>query len=154
MGGLAGMGVQQLIMDIYKVDEEATKDAVEKYLLQAREYKVTEYIPDEPVVTASPNVRYHGPTNVTGDQTADLAIRNADEMERRRRHIDRAERAITRLGGRQQRLIRVRYMEDDDVMDYNAAEELGYSDRHYRRIKSVAIYRLAGMLGLVVLLEE
>lgn len=148
------MGVQQLIMNIYKVDEEATKDAVEKYLLQAREYRVTEYIPEEPTITASPNVRYHGPTNVTGDQTADLAIRAADEMERQRRHIERAERAINRLGERQRRLIKVRYMEDDDVMDYNAAEELGFSDRHYRRIKSVAIYRLAGMLGLMMLLEE
>ncbi|AIQ63304.1 hypothetical protein PSTEL_09605 [Paenibacillus stellifer] len=148
------MKVHQMVMDIYKVDEEATRAAVEKYLFQAREYKVTEYIPDEPSVTASPEVRYHGPTNVTGDQTATIAIRAADEMERRRRHVERAERAVSRLGERQRRLIQVRYMDDDDVLDYNAAEELGFSERHYRRIKSVAIYRLASTLGLIVLREE
>lgn len=70
-----------------------------------------------------------------------MAVRNADEGERRRRHIDRAERAINRLGERQRRLIQVRYMEDDDILDYHAAQELGFSERHYRRIKSVAIYR-------------
>lgn len=46
--GVNELGVQQLVKNIYKVDEEATKDAVEKYLLQAREYKITEYIPEEP----------------------------------------------------------------------------------------------------------
>lgn len=67
----------------------------------------------------------------------------------RRRHVDRAEIAIARLGGRQQKLIRVRYMDDDDVMDFDAAEELGFSPRHYRRIKSIAIYRLASSLKLL-----
>lgn len=141
-------------MDIYKIDEDATRAAVEKYLLQAREYRVTEYIPAEPSVTASYSDMPRSYTGQTSDQTYRLAERNVDEPERRRRHIDRAERAVSRLGIRQQRLIRMRYLDEDGVMDTDVAVELGYSDRHYRRIKSVAIYRLASMLGLIVLLDK
>ena len=148
------MGAQQLSFDIHRIDEEATRDAVEKYLQQAREYIVTEYIPDEPTMTAVYSDMPRGNTGTTSDQTGNIATRNVDEPERRRRHIERAEKAIGRLGGRQQKLIRNRYMDDDDVWDYDVAENLGYSDRHYRRIKSVAIYRLAGMLGLVMLQDD
>ncbi|MBJ6360852.1 ArpU family phage packaging/lysis transcriptional regulator [Paenibacillus sp. GCM10012307] len=145
---------EQLALNIYKVDEEATRAAVEKYLLQAREYKVTEYIPLETSVTASYSDMPRSFTGLTSDQTAKIALANTDEPERRRKHIERAERAVSRLGKRQQQLIQIRYMEDDDVMDYDAAQELGFSDRHYRRIKSVAIYRLATMLGLLVLHDD
>ncbi|UNL94030.1 hypothetical protein CPY53_10960 [Paenibacillus polymyxa] len=139
---------------IHRVDEEATKDAVEKYLLQAREYMVTEYIPEVATVTASYSDMPRSYTGVTTDQTANLAVRNVDEPERRRRHVERAERAINRLGSKHQKLIRFRYMDDDYVLDTDAALELGYSDRHYRRIKSLAIYRLADILGLVILKDE
>ncbi|MEC0171153.1 ArpU family phage packaging/lysis transcriptional regulator [Paenibacillus graminis] len=148
------MGAEQLALNIHRVDEEATKNAVEKYLKQAREYMVTDYIPEEASVTASISDTPRSYTGLTSDQTGNIATRNVDEPERRRRHVERAERAISRLGTRQQKLIRIRYINDDDVMDTEAAEELGFSDRHYRRIKSMAIYRLAGMLGLVMLLEE
>ena len=144
----------QISMSIYPVDEEATKDAVEKYLLQAREYKVTEYIPMETKVTSNYEPRFHGPTNAINKPVEDVAVTNVDEMERRRKHIERVEKAVSRLGTRYQKLIRMRYLDDDDVADSDVAAELGYSERHYRRLKSIAIYRLASSLGLVVLREE
>lgn len=148
------MGAEQWMADIQRIDEVATRDAVEKYLKQAREYMVTDYIPEEASVTASISTTPRSYTGQTSDQTGNIATRNVDEPERRRRHVERAERAINRLGSRQQKLIRFRYIDDDDILDIDAAEELGFSDRHYRRIKSTAIYRLAGMLGLVFLLED
>jgi ArpU family phage transcriptional regulator len=147
-------GMGQLAFDIYKVDEDATRAAVEKYLSQAREYKVTEYIPEEPSITASYSVTPRSFTGRITDQTGRIAATNIDEPERRRRLLERAEKAIGRLGQRQQKLIRTRYMDDDNVMDSEVAATLGYSDRHYRRIKSVAIYRLATSLGLLVLLDK
>jgi len=153
MVGVKSKG-QQISMAIYEVDENATKDAVEKYLMQAREYKVTEYIPIEPKLTPAYEPRFHGPTNEVSSQTENIAIANIDETERRRKHVERAEKAISRLGSRHNKIIRLRYLEDDYVADSDVAHELGYSDRHYRRMKSVAIYRLAGMLGLVVLRGE
>lgn len=144
----------QISMSIYEVDEEATKEAVEKYLLQAREYMVTEYIPLETKVTPLYEPRYHGQTNAVGSQTESIAIANVDEIERRRRHVERVEKAVSRLGARQQKLIRMRYLDEDHVMDTDVAEALGYSTRHYRRLKSIAIHRLAASFGLVVLREE
>lgn len=145
---------EQLAFDIYKVDEKATIAAVEKYLKQAREYKVTEYIPEEQKITTGYTPRYHGHTYAINSPVENIAITNVDEPERRKKHMDRAGRAIKRLGSKQQEIINKRYMEDDNVMDCEVADEMGYSVRHYRRIKSVAIHRLAGILGLVVLAEE
>ncbi|HIW32437.1 MAG TPA: hypothetical protein IAA29_06600 [Candidatus Paenibacillus intestinavium] len=147
------MGAKQLVLDIYSVNEDATKSAVEKYLLQAREYQITEYIPEEASMTASYSDMPRGNTGLTSDQTGRLAEKNVDEPIRRKKHIERAEKAVSRLNGRQRNLINLRYMSDDDVLDLNVAAELGYSERHYRRIKSVAIYRLASILGLFIFEE-
>ena len=141
----------QLSLDIYRIDEEATRDAVERYLKEAREYKVTEYIPMEPKYTSDYSDIPRSYTGRISDPTANIAARNIDEPERRRKHVERAEKAISRLGTRQQAIIRMRYMEDDDVMDSEVAEKLNYSPRHYRRLKSIAIYRLATALGLIKL---
>lgn len=140
----------QMALDIYNVDEDKTREAVETFLIQAREYQVTEYIPDEPSMTASYNDMPRSNTGVTSDQTSNIATKLVDEQQRRRRHVERAEKAIRKLGAKQQLLIRERYMNDDDVWDYDVARKIGYSDRHYRRIKSWAIYRLATSLGLIV----
>src|SRR5690554_4268949 len=107
----------QISFSIYEVDEDATKEAVEKYLLQAREYMVTEYIPLDPKITPMYEPRYHGPTNAVGSQVEKVAVANVDELERRRKHIERVERAVSRLGARQQKLIRMRYLEEDHVLD-------------------------------------
>lgn len=147
------MHAHQITFDIYKVDDKATRTVVEKYLMQTREFKVTEYIPLEPAITASYCDTPRSVTGITSDSTGRIASINVDEPERRRRQVERVEKAVSRLGGRQQRLIQLRYLEDDDIMDYHAAAELGLSDRHYRRIKSIAIYRLAASLGLLVLQE-
>jgi len=143
----------QLALDIYRIDEEATKNAVEKYLRQAREYKVTEYIPLEPKYTSDYSDIPRSYTGKISDSTANIAIKNIDEPERRKHHVERVERAVSRLGERQQKIIRMRYLDNDDMLDFNVAAELGYSDRHYRRLKSIAIYRLAAALGLIVFRE-
>lgn len=144
----------QLSIDIYNVDESATKDAVEKYLHQAREYKLTEYIPVQPTTTPGYSDIPRSNTGLTSDQTGDIAIRNVDEQARRKAHVERVEKAISRLPQRQQKLIRTRYFDNgEDIWDYEAAIEIGYSERHYRRIKTLAILRLASMLGLLVFEE-
>ncbi|RXZ84910.1 hypothetical protein EBB07_01415 [Paenibacillaceae bacterium] len=140
-------------LESYEMNKEATRAAVEKYLLQGREYKVTAYIPEEAAVTAAYSGMLRSVTNRISDQTGRIAASNVDEPERRRKHIARMERAIDQLGERQQKLIRARYLEEDDVLDFDVAMDLGYSDRHYRRIKAAAIVRLAAILGLIVLKE-
>lgn len=147
------MRAEQIDSGLYNVDEEKTRLAVERYLVQAREYKITEYIPDEPVITAVYSDMPRSDTGVTSDSTGNLAIRLVDSMDRRRKHVERAEKAVRRLGAKQQLIIRERYMNEDDAWDHDVARKIGYSDRHYRRMKSYAIYRLANSLGLTVLKE-
>lgn len=138
-------------MELYNVDVEKTRLAVERYLNKAREYQVTEYIPDEPVTTASYSDMPRG--GGISDAAGNLAIRTVDIMERRKKHVERAEKAITKLGYKQQLVIRERYLNEDDAWDVDVARKIGYSDRHYRRIKNKAMSRLATSLGLLVFKE-
>ncbi|WP_240420784.1 hypothetical protein [Paenibacillus periandrae] len=77
--------------------------------------------------------RFHSNTNTVSSPVENIIIQNIEEQENHIKHIERAERAINRLGTRHQKLIRARFMEDDYVSDTDVAAELGYSDRHYRR---------------------
>lgn len=140
-------------MGIYNIDRDATEEAVKDYLTKAREYKITEFIPLEVSTTASYSDTPRGYTGTTSDQTANIAIYNIDEQERRKKHVERAERAINRLPRRQQVIIQAKYMDPDseEKWDYEIADDIGYSYRHYKRIKSIAIYRLATSLGLIKL---
>lgn len=144
---------EQLVLDIYDIDNDATKNAVVNYLIKAREYQITEFIPEEASITATHSVTPRSYTGLTTDQTGRLATYNVDEQLRRKKHIERTNKAISRLSERQKYIICTRYIDNEDLTDYEVAEQLGYSVRHYRRIKSKAIYRLATMLGLMRLNE-
>src|SRR5690242_2285384 len=109
------MATKQISFGIYDIDREATRLAVEDYLIQAREYQVTEYIPEQPSTTASYSDMPRSYTGVTSNQTGDLALKIVIEQENRKRHVERTEKAIRKLGAEQQLLIRERYMNDDDV---------------------------------------
>ncbi|HDR6499380.1 TPA: ArpU family transcriptional regulator, partial [Bacillus cereus] len=67
----------------------------------------------------------------------------------------RVEQALSRFGnntvGKNQRDIIVkRYLEDEDVCDYMVYNEIGMSERTYRRVKARAFYKLAFALRLEV----
>lgn len=64
------------------------------------------------------------------------------------------ESAVSRLNHIQRQVIEKRYLQDDDVYDFNVFSELHLSERKYYRIKAKAFYRLAFMLNLEVLVDE
>ncbi|PFZ06235.1 ArpU family transcriptional regulator, partial [Bacillus wiedmannii] len=53
-------------------------------------------------------------------------------------------------GSIQRDIIYKRYLEEEDVCDYMVYNEIGMSERTYRRWKSKAFYKLAFALGLEV----
>ncbi|EOP99461.1 ArpU family phage transcriptional regulator [Bacillus cereus VD140] len=55
-----------------------------------------------------------------------------------------------RAGIIQRDIIYKRYLEEEDVCDYMVYNEIGMSERTYRRWKSKAFYKLAFALGLEV----
>jgi ArpU family phage transcriptional regulator len=131
-----------------ELDRRKTQSAVEAIFEKYRIYKTITFEVRETSVTASYTERFHGPTNVTSDQTASVAM-----------YCEIIESIVERLGEREQTLIRERYMKQDDVFDYkvyNHILEPPVSKDTYTKIRTRAFYKLALALadrGLLKLQE-
>jgi ArpU family phage transcriptional regulator len=139
-----------------KINRKETQRRVEEALDTARIYRRIGFMRREIKSTASYDLRYHGPTNLTSDSVGDNATWNVDAEERIKELTERVERAVNKLPKRQREIIKLRYLNDDveGNYDYIVCMELGISERTYGREKSRAVYTLAFMLKLEVLVEE
>ncbi|OME90250.1 MULTISPECIES: ArpU family phage packaging/lysis transcriptional regulator [Paenibacillus] len=142
-----------------ELDRRKTQNAVEAIFEKYRIYKTITFEVRETSVTASYTERFHGPTNITSDQTAAVAIYNVDMPAARKQYCEIIESIVERLGDREQTLIRERYMKQDDVFDYkvyNHILEPPVSKDTYTKIRTRAFYKLALALadrGLLKLQE-
>ncbi|WP_339267895.1 ArpU family phage packaging/lysis transcriptional regulator [Paenibacillus sp. FSL W8-0187] len=142
-----------------ELDRRKTQNAVEAIFEKYRIYKTITFEVRETSVTASYTERFHGPTNVTSDQTAAVAIYNVEMPAARKQYCEIIESIVERLGDREQTLIRERYMKQDDVFDYkvyNHILEPPVSKDTYTKIRTRAFYKLALALadrGLLKLQE-
>ncbi|WP_308727147.1 ArpU family phage packaging/lysis transcriptional regulator, partial [Bacillus paranthracis] len=59
-------------------------------------------------------------------------------------------KALSRFSKSQRDIIVKRYLEDEEVFDYMVYNDIGMSERTYRRNKSNAFYKLAFALRLEV----
>ncbi|PFW87232.1 ArpU family transcriptional regulator [Bacillus pseudomycoides] len=145
-----------------KIDRSATQEKLEGVLESVRIYRQFGMIRKEMKVTPSYEVRYHGPTHDVGKPLEDVAIANVQQSEREEwleKMSFRIDQALNRFGnglaGRNQRdIIIKRYLEDEDICDYMVYNELGMSERTYRRVKARAFYKLAFALRLEVYEKE
>lgn len=138
-----------------ELDRNATQSAVESHLEIYRLYKYLIFEEREASVTASSEVRYHGPTNQTSDQTGDIAIYNADQQRYQKDYCDRTEWAVRRLPKMERFLIEERYMSQDsdyinDFQVYCYKFQPPISHVTYGKIRWKAFYRLALTLNLAV----
>lgn len=138
-----------------ELDQKKTKEAVESALEKYRLFKYLSYDEREASITASPEERFHGPTNETSDQTAQVAIYNAYEQEKRRLFIERVERAVKRLAPMERFLIEKRYMADD--ADYKTDQKVycfefqpPISQGTYQKLRWKAFYKLSLNLNIAV----
>lgn len=143
------MGVLQLAL-LPKIDREATRKRVEEHLETVRIYKQIGFVRKEIRNTPAYTPRYHGNTNAISKPAEDNATWNVDKERELEEMVQRVDRAVNRLSKKQQEIIRMRYLTDDDALDFNVCSDLHLSDRTYRRIKGTAIYKLAFMLKLEV----
>jgi ArpU family phage transcriptional regulator len=147
--------VKDLDFELPELDRKATKAKVEEHLEKYRLFKYLTYEEREASITASTEERFHGPTNVTSDQTGSIAIYNADEQERRKQFCLRTERAVKYLPPRERFLIEHRYMADDseyltDFKVYCFKFQPPISAVTYDKIRWKAFYRLALNLNIAV----
>lgn len=136
-------------------DKELTKAAIEDVFERYRYFKLVEFEEIEAKITPSYEARFHGPTGITSDSTAQIAIQNVDEPELRHAFINRIERAVARLPQLERELIKHRYMQDDYVYDYHVYKlEFGIDEKTFAKRRWKAFERLAGMLRIGVLKVE
>ncbi|ENQ3106538.1 phage transcriptional regulator, ArpU family [Bacillus sp. 491mf] len=136
-----------------KIDRKATQVRLEEVLGNVRIYRQFGMIRNEMKVTASGEVRYHGPTNIVGKPAEDVALSNVKLSEREvrlQRLSFQIDKALSRFSKNQRDIIVKRYLEDEEVFDYMVYNEIGMSERTYRRNKSNAFYKLAFALRLEV----
>lgn len=137
------------------LDRKGTKKKVEEHLEKYRLYKYLTFEEREASITASSEIRYHGPTNQTGDQTGSIAIHNVDQQEFRKKFCARTERAVRHLPPMERFLIEARYMADDSdyLTDFNVYSfkfQPPISAVTYDKIRWKAFYRLALNLNIAV----
>ncbi|KIQ82241.1 ArpU family transcriptional regulator [Bacillus sp. L_1B0_8] len=136
-----------------KIDRKATQARLEEILENVRIYRQFGMIRNEMKVTASCEVRYHGQTNIVGNPAEDVALANVAMSEREvklQRLSFQIDKALSRFSKNQRDIIVKRYLKDEEVFDYMVYNEIGMSERTYRRNKSNAFYKLAFALRLEV----
>ncbi|OJE47424.1 ArpU family transcriptional regulator [Bacillus proteolyticus] len=136
-----------------KIDRKETQVRLEEILENLRIYRQFGMIRNEMKVTASCEVRYHGPTNMVGKPAEDVALVNVAMSEREvklQRLSFQIDKALSRFSKNQWDIIVKRYLEDEDIFDYMVYNEIGMSERTYRRNKSNAFYKLAFAFRLEV----
>ncbi|MEC2714676.1 ArpU family phage packaging/lysis transcriptional regulator [Bacillus cereus] len=136
-----------------KINRKATQVRLEEIFETVRIYRQFGMIRNEMKVTASCEVRYHGPTNIVGKPVENAALANVamNEREVKLKHLSvQIDKALSRFSKIQRDIIVKRYLEDEEVFDYMVYNEIGMSERTYRRNKSNAFYKLAFALRLEV----
>jgi ArpU family phage transcriptional regulator len=140
----------QLSFQLPEIDREATREAVERALEKYRIYLLT--VPEErlPKITQTFSIVPPSNTNQFHSSTEDAAAFNIDYAKEKEDHINWVQKAVNRLSHLERGIIIQRYMNLEDVFDYEVYNELGMSERKYYRVKARAFYKLAFVLKLEV----
>lgn len=141
--------------ELPELDRKSTQKAVESALEKYRIFKYITYDEKEASTTSFIDRVGGGKSNLTGDQTASIAIDNADQKERRRLYCERIERAVKRLPRMERFLVEERYMSEESeyITDHNVycfKFQPPISATTYANIRWKAFYKLALNLNIAV----
>ncbi|MFB4258936.1 ArpU family phage packaging/lysis transcriptional regulator [Shouchella clausii] len=144
--------------ELPELDVKKTKEAVEEAFAKYRIYKYHVFEERETSITSSLNdvsVTKSG----TSDQTANVAIYNADVRAYQKSYCERVEKAVNRLPHLERFLIEKRYMGTDaeyipDYKVYNQLFQPPISEPTYAKLRKRAFYKLALSLNIEVLKRE
>lgn len=141
-------------LPLEEIDRKATKDRVESELERYRQYLLTEELDKLPKVTANYSLTAPTNTNRFHSSTEDTAIDNVDYQIKRRKFMYRVVRAVNRLSYKERAIIILRYMNNEQMFDYEVYNQLHMAERTYHRYKSKALYNLALALNVVEFKEK
>ncbi|QXE02809.1 ArpU family phage packaging/lysis transcriptional regulator [Terribacillus sp. DMT04] len=145
--------------ELPELDRKATQKRVEAALEKYRIYKYISFDEHEANTTASYDPIGGGKSNSTSDQTAAIAVHNADAKAYRKRYCENIERSVQRLPKMEKFLIEQRYMIEDaeymtDLKIYNHVFQPPISEKTYAKIRWKAFYKLALNMNFAVLQQE
>ncbi len=142
----------QLQFNLPEIDRDKTKLAVEQALETYRLYSLQVNLDKLPSITASYSLA-PASSNLPSSSTEQTAIANVDYEEQRIKYLNWIARAVNRMTKLEREIIYKRYLNDDEMFDYQVYNELSMSERNYYRVKSRVFYKLAFVLKIEVYKE-
>jgi ArpU family phage transcriptional regulator len=142
------MLAKQLTFKLPEIDREKTKAAVESALEKYRFYLLM--VPEDklPKVTATYTLVPPSLSNELHSSTEQAAIDRIELDLARNRHIEWVLQGVNRLSKLERKIVYKRYLEDEEVFDYEIYNEIGMSERRYYRLKARIFYKLAFILKI------
>ncbi len=142
----------QLQFNLPEIDRDKTKLAVEQALETYRLYSLQVNLDKLPSITASYSLA-PASSNLPSSSTEQAAIANVEYEEQRIKYLNWIARAVNRMTKLEREIIYKRYLNDDEMFDYQVYNELSMSERNYYRVKSRVFYKLAFVLKIEVYKE-
>jgi ArpU family phage transcriptional regulator len=145
---------KQLTFKLPEIDREKTKVAVESALEKYRFYLLT--VPEErlPKVTASYSLVPPSTNSEYVSSTERTVVEKVDFEQERDKYLERIVRGVNRLSRLERKIIYKRYLEEEEIFDYEIYNEIGMSERKYYRLKARIFYKLAFILRIEVYKSE
>lgn len=142
----------QLQFNLPEIDRDKTKAAVEKALETYRLFSLQVSLDRLPSITASYSLA-PASSNLPSSSTEQAAIANVEYDQQRVRYINWIVSAVNRLSRLERTIIYKRYLEENELFDYQIYRDLNMSERNYYRLKSRLFYKLAFALKIEVYKE-
>lgn len=152
-------GDTTLSFELPELDRKETQKSVESALEKYRIFKYIAFNEREASITSNIDEIGGGKSNLTSDQTGNVAISNVDQQEHRRKYCLNIERAVKRLPRMERFLVEERYMSEESeyITDYNVycfKFQPPISAMTYANIRWKAFYKLALNLNIAVTKSE
>lgn len=138
----------QIKFTLPEIDREKTKHVVESALEKYRIYLLSFPMEHLPKVTASYSFLPPANSNQFHSSTESAAIEKVDYETEKKEYLKWIMAAVNRLSYWERAIIIKRYMEPEDIFDYELYNDLGMSERKYYRLKVRAFYKLAFALKI------
>ncbi|MED0826405.1 ArpU family phage packaging/lysis transcriptional regulator [Bacillus pacificus] len=134
---------KQLTFKMPVLDEEETKNEVEKVFEEYRMY--LSQMPSDilPKVTASYSIVPPSVTNEFNSSTENIAIERVQYEMARDKFMNWVHRAVNRLPKRERQIIYMYYMEEEKGYDPDIMDEVRLGRTTYYKVKGKALLRLA-----------
>ncbi|MDW0112220.1 ArpU family phage packaging/lysis transcriptional regulator [Sporosarcina saromensis] len=135
---------------LQEIDREATKQAVDEVLEKYRMYSLQVSLDKLPSVTAKYSLAPISGRGIVHSAVESAAINNVDFEIKREKFLNWVVYAVNRLNFQERSILITRYLNNDDLFDYEVYTKLNMSERQYYRIKSRLFYKLAFALKIEV----